>query len=226
MFVWKDSDEIQISEDRPPGVSDENFIVKDMDNNRLKLTAEQAVAIGLAKAYTDSSKPPGVPPERAQWSEVIPKGKYYMTLSITQQKTAKAAAERKAKTDAQTADQLLNKSKQVAEFMNDKIDEADRNDPKIGGYTYILEAGSNTMRMNGKSIQEWMSRTDNAIKSWSDVKQAAELLLSMDEEAGKQKLDLKIDMDKVKKVLIQANEKIRYLQKHREDIRTSSPVVR
>ena len=69
-----------------------------------------------------------------------------MTVAISQQKALKAAAERKAKSEAANTDQLLEKSKQVADFMNSKVDEADQADPKYGSYSYILDFGASARR--------------------------------------------------------------------------------
>jgi hypothetical protein len=192
--------------------------VTDRDSTRLKLSADDAVKIELAKFYKDTTRPPGVPATPAQWTEMRPLGKFYIANAVEKVKQAHKVAELNAKKSAATGEEAIERAKQVMDLINAKIADARESDPaNASDYVYYLE-GRN-LRLSGGSTENWKKRTDVALKNWADVKEGVKTLNGLIDDA--KQLKVKVPMNGMDPEAIDRNadNEIRRLTEHRTDRR-------
>lgn len=148
VYAWRDErGKVVFSENEPPGAHD--FIIRDGPRSVLTLTAEQAIAVGLARKLKD--------PEALG-----------RALGFAEWKKASDAGERAMEAGRKTwAEKRARVEKEIAK-LKDALADIKRCQEKIaashpnGGKYFVNESGYFT----AGSVAEWRSRTDTCVEAY------------------------------------------------------------
>jgi len=170
--AWTDeAGKVCVAEAMPDRLGAERILLLDTADTVLVLTKDQALRVGLAKGVAATGADLGAALGLAGWKSA---GDYAEKVFARIKTTREQAEARKQK----AFEQNLERTKTALAFVQQNIDEADREDPRRFSYGYEVTTGTFTP----ESVQRWKKQTDAAIAAWRRVQAGLKTLADLEKE--------------------------------------------
>jgi hypothetical protein len=219
LAAWKDAQgKIQYAKAAPEGVAKESLILSDGPDTTLRITAEQAVALGFAKIYDGPVDKLGTALGLAGWTSVGDAGTKAMEAPPPPPPTP---AVEKPKHPKWMTDRNIEQRKATKESVETYLKLANQFDPKKGLYSTVKEggwwysSGYDTGRMTPEAKREWTTRADTTIHYLAKARLGVIEMMNLDKTAKKLDLEPTFPDGKLNEIRIDLEAKINLVQMNR-----------
>jgi ATP-dependent protease ClpP protease subunit len=182
-FAWADEKRnVHTAETLPEGTAGEKVVLRHDGQRALVLSADQAVAVGLADGRVAQPDHLGTALRLPSWHSAGDYAVKAMQRMKVNRERALAKAEKEQRERQERLAANIEKRQALVTYIQQNIDEAKDNEPEEGTYAVELDMWGD-LDFTWESKRRWRERAERAMEAWQRVQQATLALAALEKEA-------------------------------------------